>query len=154
MTNMNTEKPEQVEKRIKEPCSFFILNDETKQREKCPNEALSKCPLCLQMFCLDHRFEDQHDCIVLQQRQVEEEKKNETKTQLLDKIKAKAEQQQEEKRQLPQKPFQQVTEEKQLKALKRQQVIQRMKAKSSAKGDASVPRGNRFAFTVLFSEEL
>ena len=29
-----------------------------------------------------------------------------------------------------------------------------MKAKSSAKGDASVPRGNRFAFTVLFSDEL
>ena len=29
-----------------------------------------------------------------------------------------------------------------------------MKAKSSAKGDPSVPRGNRFAFTVGFSEEL
>ena len=29
-----------------------------------------------------------------------------------------------------------------------------MKAKSSAKGDPTIPRGNRFAFTVLFAEEL
>ena len=58
MAKMNPEKPLETDKRIKEPCSFILMNSESNEGEKCPDEALSKCPLCGKMFCLNHRFED------------------------------------------------------------------------------------------------
>ena len=56
----------------------------------CEKVGVSKCSLCLQMYCLDHRFEDQHSCLGL--KAIEEHKKalEAPKMVLHDRIKAKA----------------------------------------------------------------
>ena len=51
---------------VKTECAF--------QSDACEGEAISLCTLCNKYFCLAHRFEDQHNCVYLQNREQEEQK--------------------------------------------------------------------------------
>jgi predicted nucleic acid binding AN1-type Zn finger protein len=57
----------------------------------CKNRAISTCSLCKSIFCIQHRFEDQHECVFLAVEHEEEEKKTDQKQQLMAKIKARNE---------------------------------------------------------------
>ena len=38
---------------------------------ECIGEGISLCTLCHKYFCLQHRFEDEHSCAYLQQRELD-----------------------------------------------------------------------------------
>ena len=116
---MNPDKPI-VNQETKVFCQFYNRADmtantgqiESNAVEMCKGEGLSKCSLCSKFFCLDHRFEDQHQCEAIELRQIEETKITEEKQELMEKIKARSENEQQQKVPMKSAMFEQVTDEK------------------------------------------
>ena len=90
---------------------------------ECQGEALSKCSLCEQVLCLEHRFEDQHDCQGKNEADAKWQHKQAAKHQLKAQIKLKAQEEQKTHKQGPS-----LGGEKQTKINK---TVQRMKTKAT-----------------------
>ncbi|CDW75297.1 an1 zinc finger protein [Stylonychia lemnae] len=126
-------------------CSFY--SDPHDKSSICPKVGVAKCYYCEMLFCLDHRFEDLHDCMGLKQIEAQKQVKEEQKQSILDKIREKKENNFNSIKKLESSQM----SDKQKKLNK---TVLRMKTKSSAKGDQKIPKDRRFALLIEISQHI
>ncbi|TNV76290.1 hypothetical protein FGO68_gene10662 [Halteria grandinella] len=120
-------------------CTFYI------DQVPCEREGVSKCAICENMYCLSHRFEDQHPCQGLQAIEEQKRQMEAPKLALIDKIRARAQ------KDGNGASVVKSTDEKQKKINK---TLQRIKIKQTAKGDAKIPKDRRFVVFIELSETI